>query len=433
MYKIIEKLPFYQSQWFQFLVFLLTRYEKDNCRDRAAALTYTTMLSLIPMLTVFVVVLSSIPAFAPALNKIQGTLYGYLLPESSSTITQYLNEFSEKSANLTIIGIIFLFVTSIMMLSSIEEAFNKIWRVSNLRGGAIGLMRYWMVISLGPLFMGAAFALSSAITSIDLLNSNFAGYSIDWSVWLKLTALALTLFAFTFMYWMIPNRKVPVRNAVLAGIFAGLLFVLLKMVFGFFMKNFTSYQLIYGAFAALPVFLLWIYLSWNIVLLGVEMSYALTMFRYSDHLPRHPLLSLLYILHLFYVSQKTGAVVTEANMMSLLGKGEVEIWPEFIELLQKQNLVRKTDQGDYVLCRNLDQVDFWSFYQTLPYPLPRLEELENCNAHMASGDEWSMRIVPYLTESNTFLAHHLSIPLSQLLEVESLNSTTSKEAKAMTL
>jgi len=120
-------------------------------------------------------------------------------------------------------------------------------------------------------------------------------------------------------------------------------------------------------------------------------------------------------------------------MMSLLGKGEVEIWPEFIELLQKQNLVRKTDQGDYVLCRNLDQVDFWSFYQTLPYPLPRLEELENCNAHMASGDEWSMRIAPYLTESNAFLARHLSIPLSQLLEVESLNSTTSKEAKATTL
>ncbi len=429
MYKILEKLPFYKSLWFQFLVFLFTRYEKDNCRDRAAALTYTTMLSLIPMLTVFVVVLSTIPALAPALNKIQDTLYGYLLPESSSAITQYLNEFSEKSANLTIIGVIFLFVTSIMMLSSIEEAFNKIWRVSNLRGGAIGLMRYWMVISLGPLFMGAAFALSSAITSIDLLNSNFAGYSIDWSVWLKVTALALTLFAFTFMYWMIPNRKVPIRNAALAGLFAGVLFVLLKMVFGFFMKNFTSYELIYGAFAALPVFLLWIYLSWNIVLLGVEMSYALTMFRYSDHDSRHPLLSLLYILHLFYVRQKTGTVVTESDMMSLLGKNEVEVWPEFIDLLQKQMLIKKTDQGDYVLCRNLDQVDFWSFYQTLPYPLPRLEELENCNAHMQSGDEWSMRIVPYLTEANTFLAGHLSIPLSQLLDLEPLNADESLNQK----
>ena len=304
MYTYLEKLPFYRKSWFQFLMFVITRFERDHCRDRAAALTYTTMLSLIPMLTVFLVVLSTVPALAPARSRIQDTLYSYLLPESTSTLTAYLNDFADKSTNLTIIGILFLFVTSVMMLSSIEEAFNKIWHVANLRGGAIGFMRYWMVISLGPLLMGGAFALSSTITSIELLNRNVAGYFIDWSVWLKFAALALTLFGFTFMYWMIPNRKVPLSHAAIAGVSAGVVFECLKAVFGFFMHHFTSYQLIYGAFAALPVFLLWIYLSWNVVLLGVEISYALTMFRHSDHPARHPLLSLLYILHLFYLRQK---------------------------------------------------------------------------------------------------------------------------------
>lgn len=415
----LKKLPFYPSQWFQFLVFLVSRFERNHCRDRAAALTYTTILSLIPMLTVFLVVMSSIPALALARSKIQLTLYSYLLPESSTVVTQYLDDFSDKSYNLTVIGVIFLFVTSMMMLSSIEEAFNKIWQVKNLRGGAIGLMRYWMVISLGPLFMGGGFALFSAITSIEFLNSNIAGYSIDWSVWLKLASFGLTLFGFTFMYWMIPNRKVPLNNAAWAGISAGILFELLKRVFGFVMQHFTSYELIYGAFAAFPIFLFWIYLSWNIVLLGVETSYALTMFRHSDRPPRHPILSILYILHLFYDRQKTGCVVTEAEMMSLLGKKEVEDWSEFTDILQQQSIINKTDQGDYVLSRNLDQVDFWTFYQSLPYPLPRIEDLKNCNANsLPENDEWSMRIVPYLSESEAYLAKHLSIPLSQLLDAD---------------
>lgn len=421
MHTYLEKLPFYRSSWFQFIMFVVTRFERDHCRDRAAALTYTTMLSLIPMLTVFLVVVSSVPALAPARSKIQETLYSYLLPESTSTITEYLNDFADKSTNLTIIGVLFLFVTSVMMLSSIEEAFNKIWRVENLRGGAIGFMRYWMVISLGPLLMGGAFALSSAITSIELLNRNVAGYFIDWSIWLKFIALILTLFGFTFMYWMIPNRKVPLNHAAIAGIAAGLLFELLKTVFGFFMHHFTSYQLVYGAFAALPVFLVWIYLSWNVVLLGVEISYALTMFRHSDHPPRHPLLSLLYILHLFYLRQKSGGVVTEAEMMALLGKGEVEEWPKFTQILREQNLIHKTDLGDYVLVRNLDQISFWTFYRALPYPLPKLTELQNCNLEMRSCDRWSTRIIPYLTESNALLEEHLDIPMSKLLEEPRLN------------
>jgi membrane protein len=419
----LKKLPFYRREWFQFLIFLINRFEKDYCRERAAALTYTTMLSIIPMLTVFLVVLSTIQALAPARVKVQETLYSYLLPESSTAVTQYLNDFSEKSTSLTIIGVIFLFVTSIMMLSSIEDAFNHIWRVKNLRGGAVGFMRYWMVISLGPLFIATLFALPSAIASIEVLNSNFAGYSIDWSIWLKLLSVAITLLSFTFMYWMIPNRKVPLENAAYAGIIAGVSFELLKIVFSFFMKHFTSYEVIYGAFAALPVFLLWIYLSWNIVLMGVEVSYALTMFRHSETPPRHALLSLLYILHLFYMRQKIGLTVSEADMMSLLGKQEVEDWPDFIALLQDHSMVRKTDKGDYVLSRNLDQIDFWTFYQGLPFPLPRREDLQNCNVTSLSGDEWSKLIIPYLSETDIYLSKYLSIPLSQLLDTQLIKNT----------
>ena len=115
-------------------------------------------------------------------------------------------------------------------------------------------------------------------------------------------------------------------------------------------------------------------------------------------------------------------MVSEAEMMALLGKGEVEDWPKFTQILRDQNLIRKTDLGDYVLVRNLDQISFWSFYRALPYPLPKLAELQNCNVER-SCDRWSTRIIPYLTESNALLEQHLDIPMSQLLEEAQSNGT----------
>ena len=310
------------------------------------------------------------------------------------------------------IGVLFLFVTAAMMLSTIEQAFNHVWRVKRPRGGAMGWMRYWTIISLGPILLGGAFAASSALTSIEILNQNFAGYSIDWAVWLKLLSFGLTIAGFTFLYWLIPNCKVPVKEATIAGAIAGILFELLKYTFGGVMGNFTSYDQVYGAFAALPILIMWIYLSWNLVLLGVEISYGLTVFHSAEHLPRHPVLAILDILQLFYERQKTGDAVIDAEAMQILGRGEVEKWTEYAEILHVNELIKKTEQGDYVLCRNLSQIDFWTFYKSLPYPLPRREDMGAVHA----DDEWIQIVGPALVQSDDYLAAKLSIPLSKIFE-----------------
>ncbi|SPL71648.1 YihY family inner membrane protein [Acinetobacter stercoris] len=412
MIDLVKKLPFYEQNWFQFILFVLRRFEADRCRDQSASLTYTTLFAVVPMLTVFLVIISSIKALEPARQQLQQMIYSNFLPKSSIAFDKALNAFTEKSSNLTVIGILFLFITTVMMLTSIETVFNRIWRVQETRNGIIGFMRYWTIISLGPILLGSAFVISSTLASMNILSNNFAGYELDGAFLLWMVSFALSILGFFILYWTIPNRTVPAKAAAIAAIFGATTFELLKNLFGFVMANFTSYTIVYGAFAAIPIFLLWIYLSWNIVLLGVEISYAITAFHTGKIQTRHPVLMLLDILELFYKKQKVGQSVTDAEALDILGRGEIGRWPSYVLMLEKQNLVKRTENNEYVLVRNLDTVDFWSFYKKLSYPLPRREDVGNIHP----DDIWMQRIGPALVDSDDYLAAKLSIPLSTIFE-----------------
>ena len=412
MLKWIEKLPFYHAHWFQFAWFLISRFEQDKCRQSAGSLTYTTLFAVVPMLTVFIVTLNSFKAFAPVRMQVQNFIYSNLLPRSGIAVDRYLNDFTEKSSNLTVIGIIFIFITAILMLSSIEDAFNHIWRVKRSRWGMMGFMRYWMIISLGPILLGSAFAVSSTLASMSLLNETIGGYSLDISVWVWIITFLLTIAGFTLLNWTIPNCKVPFHSALTAGALCGVLFELSRTLFGWIMGNFTSYELIYGAFAAFPIFLLWIYTSWNVILLSVEFSYCMTVYKEADLPARHPVMALLDILSLFYKKQKTGESVSDTEIMGILGRNEVENWADYADLLLKHQLIKRTDNGDYVLSRNLNDINFWSFYKLLSYPLPRPDDWQNKEAF----GPWLQFISPPLMATDSLMSEKLSIPLSQVFE-----------------
>ena len=412
MMNLLKKLPFYDKTWFQFIFFVLRRFEADRCREQAGSLTYTTLFAVVPMLTVFLVIISSIKALEPARQQLQQMIYSNFLPKTSIAFDKAFNVFTENSSNLTVIGVLFLFITTVMMLTSIETVFNRIWRVTDTRSGIVGFMRYWTIISLGPILLGSAFAISSTLASMSILSNSFGGYQLDWAFLLKMLSFGLTILGFFILYWTIPNRTVPIRAAMIAGLFGAVVFELLKHLFGFVMTNFTSYTIVYGAFAAVPIFLLWIFLSWNIVLLGVEISYALTAFHAHQTQNRHPVLMLLDLLQLFYKKQKIGEVVTDAEALDIIGRSEIGRWPSYVLMLEKQNLIRRTDNNEYVLARNLDTIDFWTFYQSLPYPLPRRSEMGT----IPTDGHWMQRIAPALIESDEYLAAKLSVPLSTILD-----------------
>ena len=410
--RYLKNRAFLEKTWFQFIVFVLRRFEADRCREQAGSLTYTTLFAVVPMLTVFLVIISSIKALEPARQQLQQLIYSNFLPKSTIAFDKALNAFTEKSSNLTVIGVLFLFVTTVLMLTSIETVFNRIWRVKETRTGLVGFMRYWTIISLGPIVLGSAFVLSSTVASMNVLSNNFAGYQLDGALILWLISFILTIVGFFILYWTIPNRTVPIFSAVIAACFSATVFEILKHLFGWVMSNFTSYEIVYGAFAAVPIFLLWIYLSWNIILLGVEVSYALTAFHSGKEKKRHPILMLLDILELFYRKQQIGESVSEQELLNIIGRGELGRLPSYILQLEQQNLIKRTDTDEYVLVRNLAQVDFWSFFTALPYPLPLRHDVANIH----EDDEWIERLGPSLVESNDYLAAKLSIPLSTIFE-----------------
>ena len=241
-----------------------------------------------------------------------------------------------------------------------------------------------------------AFGASSAIQSVDFLNRQIAGYGIDWSIWAYVISVLFTIAGFIGMYWFIPKVQVPFKNAAIAGVVSAILFEILKAVFGSVMSNFTSYEAIYGAFAALPIFLLWIFLSWNIILLGVEISYTLTIFDTKEVPVRHPLLSLLDMLNLTYKRYQEGKTVSEHDLRQVLGRKELPKWSLYLDQLIDAKLITRTKDDEYLLQTDLSSMSLWQFYKTLPYPLPIKDELDALKA--ADYDPWFVEIYKNLTK-----------------------------------
>lgn len=407
MHQISTVFPFMKQSWFRFVRFVIARFEADECREKAASLTYTTMLSIVPIFTVLLVILSSVPALQKAKGQIQQLIYQNLLPSSGLQVSNYIDDFADKSSNLTFLGIFILFITTIMMLSKIEDAFNRIWHVPNSGTDIIGVMRYWTLISLGPIVLGTAFILSSTVASLSFLNQQVAGYAIDWQVWVKVLSFLMTLAGFTAIYWFVPNTRVPFKHAAYAGITIGVLFELLKTAFGSIMANFTSYELVYGAFAALPVLLLWIYLSWCLILAGVEISRGFSLFDTEQHGARHPIVVLLAVIELLYQNQKRGKTTSEKALHQALSPRELIDWHTYETHLREQNIIAQTSEGEYLLKCNLSQLTLWQLCQNLPYALPQQEEVREIS---------QPRLKAVFGETEAVIYRKLDRPLATLME-----------------
>ncbi|MFC0820595.1 YihY family inner membrane protein [Moraxella marmotae] len=410
----MNKLPFAHHAWFMYLRLLARHFIEDECQQKAASLTYTTLLSLVPMLTVVLVIFSSVPALADFREHLQQLISENLFPAASNQIGGYIESFTEKSSNLGIVGVAGLFVTAIMTLNTIEHAFNKIWRVQDRSGGVASIVHYWMILTLGPVILGVAFGASSAIRSLDFLNRQIGGYGIDWGVWAYIISFSLMTAGFTLMYWFVPKAQVPIKNAAIAGLITAVLFESLKHIFGSVMSNFTSYEAIYGAFAALPIFLLWIYLSWNLILLGVQISHTLTIFETKEVPVRHPLLSLLDMLNLTYKRYQDGKTVSENELRHMLGRKEMPKWNIYLEQLRYHDLITETKNGEYILKTDLHTISLWQFYKNLPYPLPIRHELDQLES--ADYDPWFVELYRHLSQIESTASKELEMPLAVLFE-----------------
>ncbi|MCL2297610.1 MAG: YihY family inner membrane protein [Proteobacteria bacterium] len=261
---------------FGFTRFLSQRMLELRMTQAAASLTFATLLALVPLLTVALIVLSAFPVFGEFADRFKLLALGMLVPEYADRVGDYVEEFLRNVGNLTAAGVILLGIAAFLLLHTIESAFNDIWATRNRRSLMQQCLVYWMILTLGPLLIGAGFTLWR------WLHHHF-GVSDGWPLLAYLFHFLSTWGTTTALLWLVyrvvPNRHVPWRHALIGAAFAALLVEGGRYAFSYYVGKVTSYQLVYGAFASLPIFLLWLYCLWLVVLAGAIIAASLSYWR----------------------------------------------------------------------------------------------------------------------------------------------------------
>lgn len=252
---------------------MLRQFVGDACFTRAAALAYTSLLALVPLMTVSLALLSAFPVFQDVAQKIQDFVFSNFVAGSADIIQKHIQDFTEAARHLSPTGFFFLVLTAVMMIFNMETDFNAIWRVQRRRNGISAFLIYWAVLTLVPVLVGIGVAVSTNISAIHFVAE--IGQVLNLKP-LLLSALPylLTWLAFTLLYLALPNCPVKFRYGLFGGLVAMILFEWAKSGFTWYLANFPSYELLYGALAAIPIFLLWLYLTWLIILFGAVVSYV---------------------------------------------------------------------------------------------------------------------------------------------------------------
>lgn len=269
-----------------FIVLVYRRFKEERCFQLCGSLTFTSMLAMVPLVTIMLTVMTAFPVFDNLIGLLKAFVTSNFMPQASSrAVTLYMQQFADNAARLTAVGIIFLGVTSIMLMLTIDRAFNTIWRVKRPRPLIQRVLIYWSVLTIGPILVGTSLSMSSWLVTQSMgLGKQYSEVMVAA---FKLLPLFFTSLAFGFLYRTVPNRQVTVLDAVVGGIIAALAFEAMKSLFGQFLIHFSNYKVVYGTFASLPIFLMWVYLSWAVVIFAAVITAVLPYWRSGGVLLKH--------------------------------------------------------------------------------------------------------------------------------------------------
>ena len=405
--------PSIGSRFLEFAGLLMRRLGEDKAMLNASALTYTTLLALVPLMTVSVAVFAAFPVGDRLVEQLQQFVFENFVPAAGEVVQSYLNEFTAKAARLTGPSFAFLIVTSLLMMASIDRAFNDIWRVQRQRRALTKFLVYWAVITVGPLLMGLSVAVTSYVLSLPLLTDaadTFGGVSrlLHWA------PLVASTMALTLLYLLVPLRQVPVRHALIGGLTAAVLFEFAKSAFAAYLARFPTYQAIYGALAAIPIFLIWIFLSWLITLFGAELTYCLGACRFRQGQRARPVLRLVEafaLIETLWCAQREGRGLDLDRLAGDAGVA-VEAAETLLEEFSRERWVVVTDTGEWMVSRDLGSLRLSDLYNVAAMALPRRGEL-TVRDRGASG-----RLLERLEVADEELAGVMDVPLTDLFAIQ---------------
>jgi membrane protein len=369
------------------------RMREERLLETAASLTFSTLLALVPLVTIALTVFAAFPVFSSLTDHIKEFLLANLVPEAASkVITVYGRQFVENATRLTLFGIAGLAITAVLVMHTILGAFNNIWRVRRLRSLAVRIALYWAVLTVGPILVGGSLSITSWLVALsgDLgqISSGVQG------LLLKGLPFVLTMLALTFIYAMVPNCRVALRDALVGGVLAALVFEVVKAGFTRYLTLFPTYTLVYGTFASVPVFLLWIYLSWLIVLLGAVVAAVLPDWRAGARAEQqragHHFYRVLMLLRELAVAHRSGAVLSTLRLQQTAGLCAADTEALLIELT-RAGWVCEEARGGWVLGRDASEIMLADVFQRFVFaPLdppvpPELARVRDILARMESG------------------------------------------------
>lgn len=262
------------------LRFARRRLTEEKLPQVAGSLTFTTTLALVPLLTIVLAIFTTFPIFGQLRSALDHYFVQMVMPKAiANTITSNLTQFASKATRLSAVGAVALVLTTAAMIGMIERAFNQIWRVKRPRPLVQRVLIYWALVTLGPLLFGMSLTLTSQLFSAT--TGLMSAVPFFGALFYSVVSVALTTGAYALLYMTVPNRRVDWRDALWGGLVAAVAFEIAKRVFAIFIRQFPTYAIIYGALAALPLFLLWMYLSWLITLVGALLTAALPVVKYE--------------------------------------------------------------------------------------------------------------------------------------------------------
>jgi membrane protein len=301
------------------LRFAQRRLNEERLPQVAGSLTFTTVLALVPVLTIIFAIFTTFPLFNTFRSSLEAYFIKSLMPKTiANTILGYLNQFAAKATRLSAVGAVALFLTTIAMMATIDRALNHIWKVKTRRPVEQRILVYWALVTLGPLMIGISMTVTSHLFTAT--NGVVMSKPLIGAIAYTLVSVFFTTAAFTLLYTLVPNRFVDWRDAAWGGAVAAVAFEIAKRLFAIFITKIPTYTIIYGTLAALPIFLVWIYTSWLITLSGAVIAASLPIVKYERwwHVatPASAFADAMAILQVLFEARFSGAsAAVDANMI----------------------------------------------------------------------------------------------------------------------
>jgi membrane protein len=395
-----------------FVRFMLRRFLDEGCLQSAGALAFTTLFALVPLVAAVFGILAAFPVFAAWREDISGFVFRNFVPATGEAVQGYLTQFAANASKATAVGILVLLASGVALMLSIEDAFNRIWRVPQGRATTSRVVRYWAVITLGPILVVAALGIGSYLFALPFFEEVESEFSLKARL-LGLLPFLIEWLTLVCAYALIPNRSVRWRHAAIGALVAAALFEIAKRTFAFYAIQSANYEQVYGALSIIPIFVFWIYLSWVLVLLGASLAATLAAFDYRPGelrmTPGNEFRGVLRVLGHFVVAQRAGFALHTRDLCLREPFLTDDLIQEYLRQLGNAGLIRRGEDGAWALTRDLAATTLYDLYAHSDYRLPTGAPLPG-----SDGDAADSVASRRLDEVVASLHERMNVPLSEI-------------------